>query len=226
MWPKVAHGEALDMGRTDLPMAGSDRQHQRCCFRVVQAKQAVIGCTPAGEQKQGHINPELHFKQGEHSRRLTKSAGTNRPPKTLVRLIRQRRKQFIQSVLLQRPQCGDPADPLKAEIQISHTCSQNTCQIWNLNLFAVVHPEIPKRLAHELQWIRAPQGMKLDDMLRPGIAFHGFLPRKGCNEPFAFSCPHLENDHTLPTSDARKGAQTEKAGNRLATWRDIMKQSP
>ena len=207
------------------PLAGSDRQNQRFCFRVLQAKQTVFSCSPAGEQKQGHVDPEFPFKQDYNTLRLTKSAGTNRPAQTLTRLIGKRRKQFVQAVLLQRPHSGDPADPLKAEIQISHIGSQNTCQVWNLNRLAVVGFEILKRLAHKLQWVPAPQGAKLDGLLRPGIAFHRFFPRQGCNGPFAFSCLHLEKGNTLPPSDVHKGAQTEKAGNNLATWRDIMKQS-
>jgi hypothetical protein len=128
--------------------ACSDRQHKGCRFRMLQAKQTVIGCSPAGEQKQGHVNAELLFKQGQNPRRLAKATGTDRSAQTLARLIREGDEQFVQSVFLQCPQGCDTTDPLKAEIKATHTCSQNTCQIGNLDRIAEVQPEIPQCFAH------------------------------------------------------------------------------
>ena len=140
-------------------VTGSDRQHQGCRFRVLQTKQSVIGSSPTGEQKEAHVNAELLFKQGQNPRRLAEATGTDRSAQTLARLIREGDKEFVQTVFLQCPQGRDTTDPRKAEVKATHTCSQNTSQIWNFDRIAEVQPEIPQCFAHKLGWARASQGI-------------------------------------------------------------------
>jgi hypothetical protein len=61
---------------------------------VLTAEQAVIGCAPAGEQEQGHVDPEGELKQTQNAC-----------------------KQLVEAVVLQRLGGRHATNPIKAEIQ-------------------------------------------------------------------------------------------------------------
>ncbi len=70
---------------TPPPGVRSDRQYQCLYFWVLQAKQAVISGSPTGVQKQGHVNPELLFKQGQDLYRLAYLSACHAPPVSMGR---------------------------------------------------------------------------------------------------------------------------------------------
>lgn len=69
---------------------------------MLQSEQPVIRCTAAGMQKQGHVDAELLLKQRQNTSGFGQPTGTDRPTKTLTRLIGKRYEQLVQAMFLQR----------------------------------------------------------------------------------------------------------------------------
>jgi hypothetical protein len=169
-------------------------------FWMLQSEQAIIRCTAAGEQKQGHGDAELLLKERQHSRGLGQPTGTNRPTKSLTRLIREGDEQFVQAKVLERLKWRDAFDAIEAEIKAVQADAKRFSHRRDLNRVAKVLAEIMQRVGHHLHWASAAAGDRLIDL------GHDITTTAG------FTCEHhltesRDTDHVLSPSPSLHGQQ-------------------
>jgi len=131
---------------------------------MLQSEQAIIRSTAAGEQKQGHGDAELLLKERQHSRGLGQPTGTNRPTKTLTRLIGERNEQLVQAKVLERLKGRDTFDAIKAEVKAVQADAKRFSHGRDLNRVTKVLAEIMQRVGHHLNRASAAAGDRLFDL--------------------------------------------------------------
>ena len=110
----------------------------------------ILGCTPAGEQKQGHVNAKRLLKQGQNTRSRAKPAGSYRSAQTLARLLAESLKQLIEAEIQQGLRGGHPTDLIKTELQTAFCQSQTLSQLLHRNRLREMEREVGQGRCHNL----------------------------------------------------------------------------